>query len=64
MAHIYCSKKDVKFLKGLDAKPVEIAGGLIAENREKTIRVDYSFETLLQGIKESEMQHINKLLFG
>ena len=39
-------------------------GGLIAENKEKTIRVDYRFETMLESIKEKELQGINKLLFG
>ena len=61
---VYCSRKDLKFVKGANAEPINILGGLIAENKEKTIRVDYSFETMLDEIKESEMQNINKLLFG
>jgi len=61
--HIYCSKKDIKLLKGLNAELIDISGGLMAENKEKTIRVDYSFETLLQTIKESELQSISKILF-
>jgi len=64
IAHVYCNKKDSKLLKGFKLEPISIAGGLIAENKEKTIRVDYSFETILQGIKENEMQNINKVLFG
>lgn len=64
IAYIYCSKKDVKFVKGAETIIVEMLGGLIAENREKTIRVNYSFEALLEGIKESELQNISKILFG
>lgn len=64
VSHAYCSKKDAKFLKGLNAEPINIIGGLVAENKEKIIRVDYSFETLLDSIKESELQSINKILFG
>jgi V/A-type H+-transporting ATPase subunit E len=64
LGHAYCSKKDAKFLKGLNAEPIDIIGGLVAENKEKIIRVDYSFETLLDSIKESELQSINKILFG
>lgn len=64
VAYAYCSRKDLKFVKGAEAVAMEMIGGLIAENREKTIRVNYSFETLLDGIKESELQNINKLLFG
>ena len=63
-AYFYCSKKDAKFLKVSNAETANIIGGLIAENKEKTIRVDYSFETILQGIKENELQNINKILLG
>jgi len=62
--HVYCSKKDAKFVKGFDANPIDIIGGLIAENKERTIRVDSSFDTMLESIKEKELQGINKLLFG
>lgn len=64
VGNIYCSKKDLKFLKGLNAEPADISGGIIAENKDKTIRVDYAFETMLETIKEREMQDINKILFG
>ena len=64
IAYVYCNKNDAKFIKGLSLEAAGIIGGLIAENREKTIRLDYSFDTLLETIKEKEMQSINKLLFG
>ena len=64
IAHIYCNKKDAKFLKDHNAEPVDIIGGLIAENKDMTVRVDYSFETLLQNIKENELQNLSKVLFG
>ena len=62
--YVYSNKKDSKFLKGVTTGNINIIGGLIAENKEKTVRVDYSFETLLQNIKESELQNISKILFG
>ena len=61
--HIYCSKRDHPLLKA-KAETAGIIGGLIAENNDKTVRVDYSFETLLQSVKDNEMQEINKILFG
>ena len=64
IGYIYCNKMDAKFLKGFNVETANIIGGLMAENKERTIRVDYSFETLLQSIKENELQNINKLLFG
>ena len=63
IAHIYCSSRDAKFIKEFDVQSADIIGGLIAENNERTVRVDYSFETLLQSIKENELQSISKLLF-
>ncbi|MBI2101797.1 hypothetical protein HYT53_04260 [Candidatus Woesearchaeota archaeon] len=64
VANIYCNKRDAKFLKGFNVQAIDIAGGLIAENKEKTIRVDYSFEILLESIKETELQSASKILFG
>lgn len=63
VAYIYCNKKDAKFVKDFEVIPTNIFGGIIAENKEQTIRVDYGFESLLESIKESELQNINKLLF-
>ena len=62
--NVYCSKKDAKFLKGSNIEAADMIGGLIAENKEKTVRVDYSFESLLQAVKENELQNVSKILFG
>lgn len=64
VGYVYCSKKDARFIKGHKAENIGIIGGLMAENKDMTIRVDYSFETMLQGIKDSELQSISKILFG
>lgn len=64
VVNVYCNSKDLGFLKDFNAKTADISGGLIAENKDGTISVDYSFETILQGIKDNELQTINKLLFG
>ncbi len=61
---IYCSRKDAKALKGYSTKDAGMLCGLIAENKDGTIRVDYSFDTLLQSINENELQNIHKMLFG
>ncbi|MCH8004477.1 MAG: hypothetical protein IH934_07665 [Nanoarchaeota archaeon] len=62
VANVYVNEKDIKFLE--NAESVEIIGGLIAENEDKTVRVDYSFDTMLQSLKENELQNINKILFS
>ncbi|MBI2651560.1 hypothetical protein HYX01_03750 [Candidatus Woesearchaeota archaeon] len=63
--YVYCNRKDIKHLAGkqFEVKETGISAGIIAENKEKTIRVDYSFETMLQSIKESKLEEINKILF-
>ena len=64
LGYVYCNRKDSKFVKDFKAENAEMIGGIIAENKERIIRVDYSFDTLLESIKESELQNINKLLFN
>ena len=64
VAYVYCNRKDTKFLKNVKTGEIDILGGIITENHERTIRVDYNFETLLEFIKDSEMQSISKILFG
>ena len=61
--YFYCNKRDLKFFKGMDAKPAEISGGLIAEDKERKMITDYSFETMLESVKESQLQEISRLLF-
>ena len=64
VAKVYCNKNDAKLVKGFKAEPSDIIGGLIAENADGTVRVDYSFGTMLQNIKENELQKISRILFG
>ena len=64
VTNVYCNKKDIKLVKEFKTEAINIIGGLIAENKDKTVRVDHSFNTMLQSIKENELQSINKILFG
>jgi len=61
---VYCNEKDKKFLNGLRCEEADIIGGIIVENKDKTIRIDYSFDTMLSNIKESSLQEIAKRLFS
>lgn len=64
VANSYCKEKDLKFLEGLNAEAADVIGGLIAENKDKTVRVDYSFDTMLESLKENELQSISRILFS
>lgn len=62
--HVYCNARDKGFVEGFDVEETEILGGIIAENEQKDLRVDYSYEMLLDNIREKHMSKIGKILFG
>ncbi len=61
--HIYCNPKDARFFSQFKVEKAGISGGFIAENRERTVRVDYSFDTLFDSLRESNMENIAAKLF-
>ncbi len=63
---VYCAKQDFFFAKKLWNQSVAttILGGIIVENPSGTLRIDYSFDTLLQDIEEKKLQEVAKLLFS
>ena len=63
IAKVYCNKRDAKLVKGMSSQAIDIIGGLIVENKDGTVRIDYSFDTMLDSIKENELQNISKVLF-
>ena len=60
---VYCNKKDRKTVDKYKVKDAPILGGVIAESANGTLRVDYSYETLLEQLHESLMGELNELLF-
>lgn len=63
VATVYCNKKDSKFIKSVDLIVQDMIGGIIAEDKDGTIRVDYSFNTILESIKENNLREIAAILF-
>ncbi len=65
---IKCSEKDVKILKKLFPKAkiekVKIAGGFIAENEDKTVLVNMSFEEIFSSLKQELVKTLAEILFG
>lgn len=59
---VYCGEEDTKFLK-IKTTPKDLGGGIIAENKEGTVSVDYSYDSLLDQIKERHLFDIARLLF-
>ncbi|MBR9699543.1 hypothetical protein GOV09_03760 [Candidatus Woesearchaeota archaeon] len=63
IARVYCNKQDAKFLKGVKATVGDIDGGLISENSDGSVSINYSFDTVVGGIKEKYLQEIAQELF-
>jgi vacuolar-type H+-ATPase subunit E/Vma4 len=63
--HAMCSKKDMPFItvEGLNVEESNISGGLIAENKERTMRVDLSYDTLFASVVEESMPQVYAALF-
>jgi V/A-type H+/Na+-transporting ATPase subunit E len=58
---IYCNKEDAKLL-GKNCKEQKMLGGIIAETKDGTVRLDYSFETLIEEIREKHIAEITEVL--
>ncbi len=60
---VYCNKQDVSGIAGFKAMPENISGGVIAENKEGTIKVDLSYDSILADIKAKNLHEIAEILF-
>ena len=67
---VQCSSKDARFVEASGSgrlkvvKNDEMLGGIIAESPDGKLRVDYSYETLLEQVKEKVLGDVAKILFG
>ena len=63
-AAIYCSEKDAKHVDNKYLiEESDMLGGIMAESEDGTLRVDYSYETMLKQLQDSLTPKINKMLF-
>ena len=69
---VYVNKSDFDVVKSIaksilknkeSIKEEEILGGIIAENKDGTIRVDYSFDSLLEEFRQKSLADISEKLF-
>ncbi len=63
ISKIICNENDVKYAEGYKAQTANISGGIIAENRDGTIRIDYSYESILDKIRDESLKDVAKILF-
>ncbi len=62
---VYCAKQDMQIVKTFGSQVVEevMLGGLVLENKEATMRVDASFDTMIKDLKEKKLQNVAEILF-
>jgi V/A-type H+/Na+-transporting ATPase subunit E len=62
---IYCARQDVPIVKKYTKNVVvdDMFGGLILESKDKTIRIDYSFDSILAVVEEEKLQDVATILF-
>ncbi len=61
---VYCNKKDARCVTGCKVREAGIIGGIIAESADGSLRTDYSYEALLDQLKDSLLPELDKLLFA
>jgi len=68
-AYIYCNKNEEKIVRkiahGLKVgNNIDVLGGIIVENKAKTVRVNLTYETFFDKVFEKEMRSLSKKVFG
>ena len=70
VAVVRCNSRDVRFVSSNDNSKLkvfasdDISGGIIAESADGKLRVDYSYDTILEQVKSKVLVNVAKILFG
>jgi V/A-type H+-transporting ATPase subunit E len=66
-AYIYSNTRDEPIVRSLTKIPyggsIDTLGGIIVENKEKTLKIDYRYETIAELVWERSLKGIAKKLF-
>jgi len=59
------SEKIVKKLSSLDyAGTIDCMGGVVIENEDGTVRLDYTYDVIFKQVNEQSLKQISDILFG
>lgn len=64
--YVLCNEKASKWIKSdknIKVKIIDILGGIVAENKDKKLRIDNSFETILEDIRKESLYKIAKGIY-
>ncbi|TFG69602.1 MAG: hypothetical protein E4H25_04525 [Methanomassiliicoccus sp.] len=66
--YVYSNSSDKALLKLIagvtDGGVMECMGGLVFESKDRSVRLDYRFESILEGVWNNKIQEIYSSLFG
>ena len=65
---IFVNPKDSAIIRSIAPKTIEIeesdiSGGMIVENKSKNIRIDATFDNLLEQVREDSLKTVSQILF-
>jgi V/A-type H+-transporting ATPase subunit E len=67
-AYIYSNKRDAPLVRSLSklsyGGSIECLGGVIAENKEKTVKLDYRYEMIAETVWDRSLKEIAEKLFS
>ena len=62
---VYANKTDAPFIDdSFEVKQVDADGCIICESEDGKVRIDYTFATLFEDIKDKTAKEVSKILFG
>lgn len=67
-SRVYSNGRDAKLVQEMTdltyMGEIECLGGLVIENEDGSVRLDYTFDTILENASEQSLKHISDILFG
>ena len=69
--YVFCNSSDRNLVEGIARGKglkidgtIDCLGGVVVENCDKTIRVDYTYDSLLENFRKGTLKEISEQLFG
>ena len=65
--YVYANAKDKSIVKpvaaGLEVKEADIPGGVIVEDKDQNVRIDCTFDSMLEDVRDESLKDVSKVLF-
>lgn len=65
--YVYVNKNDINLIKSISkdfvVKEAEILGGIIIENKEQNVRIDNTFDSILEETRDDCLKEVSEILF-